>query len=656
MARLGWYLARLRAMSPAEIGHRLAEAGRKRRWRRRPVGWDAAPPGAEGPLPGFPDLRAGLAAAADVPAVRESLERVRQRRLRFLGRDWPPAFLEVPGEASGFWLHDPVTGGRWPGAEASSFRVDVRSTSDAPGPDGTLGDVKYVWEPSRLQLLHPLAAALAAGEAWAGPAAAGLLRSWAEANPPYGGVHWVSGIELAMRLVSVALLAAAAGPEGLEPADRALVRQVAAAHAHHLAAFPSLHSSANNHRVAEGLGLLVAGLLLPERGASWEGEGRAILEAEAERQILPDGVGAEQSPTYQAFTMEMLALAALLARGAGRPLAAGIGDRLARGAAFLLALMDEAGHVPAIGDDDEGRVLAQPPDREPRYVASVTAAVAGLTGRPDLLPPDRDLHLRDAVFGTRGARRPAALPEGLRVFPEGGYSAARERVAGRSVHVVLDHGPLGYLALAAHGHADALALWLGIDGQPVLIDAGTYLYHSGRARRTALRESPAHNTLSIAGASQSVASAGFSWSSRADAALTAQEPGRFWSVTGAHAGYARRFGARHVRRLSRTPEGLAIADRLEGAPRPLPVEVRFLLHPDLAVAQRDGEVMVAGADGPLCRFVPPSGFGTALLRNGEPGAVHSARFGHLAPAQAVVLTGRLAAEPALTRIVVLPDR
>ena len=54
--------------------------------------------------------------------------------------------------------------------------------------------------------------------------------------------------------------------------------------------------------------------------------------------------------------------------------------------------------------------------------------------------------------------------------------------------LTFDHGPVGYLSIAAHGHADTLAVWLSIGDQPVFVDAGTYLYHSSRALRDAFRE------------------------------------------------------------------------------------------------------------------------------------------------------------------------
>ena len=54
--------------------------------------------------------------------------------------------------------------------------------------------------------------------------------------------------------------------------------------------------------------------------------------------------------------------------------------------------------------------------------------------------------------------------------------------------LIFDHGPVGYLSIAAHGHADTLAVWLSIGTQPVFVDAGTYLYHSSKALRDAFRQ------------------------------------------------------------------------------------------------------------------------------------------------------------------------
>ena len=201
-----------------------------------------------------------------------------------------------------------------------------------------LGDVKYVWELNCLQFLHPIAAQIAlTGDVALTRWAFRVVASWARANPPFRGVNWASGIELALRVVSLAMLVAAARPDCLERSERELLRRLIAAHGYWLHRFPSRFSSANNHLVAEALGLFVAGTLVPdlEKAAVWVRHGRLVLEAEALKQILDDGVGVEQSPTYQAFTMEMIAFAALLAEGIFKPLSSIVIDRLALGATHL---------------------------------------------------------------------------------------------------------------------------------------------------------------------------------------------------------------------------------------------------------------------------------------------------------------------------------
>jgi uncharacterized heparinase superfamily protein len=654
LRRSRWYASRLAAMPAREIPHRIEEAVRRRQWRREVGGWGRFAAIGDGPLADLAPLRDRL---ARTPTYEGSAAKGRQRalegKIQLLGRDWPlvspPASWGLAPQTA-LWFHDPVTRKSWPGAEVSCFDLDVRSTGEE------LGDVKYVWELNRLQILHPLAAAAARGDDASRETVLAILEDWAEANPPYRGVNWVSGIEIAMRLVSIALTVAAVEPTALTSDTRMLFRRMIAAHGRYLHAFPSKHSSANNHRLAEGLGLFIAGILLPDlaEASTWELEGRQILETEACRQILPDGVGVEQSPTYQAFVMEMLALAARIASDLGEPLAPTVATRLADGAQFLRWLIDDCGHAPAIGDDDEGRVLAQPPDREPRYVASVLAAVAGLTGRPDLAPPTRDPHLRNHILGSAWADETQPALAGLQVFEQGGYTCAKETIRGRRCHLVFDHGPLGFAPLSAHGHADALAIWLTIDDQPILVDAGTYLYFSGRDTRTRLRESLVHNTLSVQDRSQSKARPAFSWASQAKARLLDVARGASWSATASHDGYHRNFGVHHVRRVERLSGGYGIADALEGATRPLPVTTNFLCHPDIgATTTKDGSVEITGGGRLLCRISPPAGYEVRIerARTGSYGfACCSRAFGELAPTTRLVLAGMLGSRPVTTQI------
>jgi hypothetical protein len=80
-----------------------------------------------------------------------------------------------------------------------------------------------------------------------------------------------------------------------------------------------------------------------------------------------------------------------------------------------------------------------------------------------------------------------------------------------------DHGPHGYLSIAAHAHADALALELRCGGVEVLVDPGTYTYQGEPEWRSYFRSTIAHNCLELAGQSQSIAGGPFLWLSAAAA-------------------------------------------------------------------------------------------------------------------------------------------
>jgi len=76
---------------------------------------------------------------------------------------------------------------------------------------------------------------------------------------------------------------------------------------------------------------------------------------------------------------------------------------------------------------------------------------------------------------------------------------------------VADAGPLGYLSIAAHGHADALAFILSAGGCDILIDPGTYAYHTQKKWRDYFRGTSAHNTVRVDGLDQSVIGGNFIW-------------------------------------------------------------------------------------------------------------------------------------------------
>jgi len=629
---LEWYVRRIAVMSPGELMHRAREMYRRKVVRQPLAGWSAFDIG-DGPVAKLePLLRFGAAKWPEALA-RQVDAAAGTPGLAFLGQDWPEDALI--GKTPGLWTMDPVSGLSWAGREQFCFDVQWRSEAQK-------GDVKFVLELNRLQTLQAMAAiAIRDRNARLAEEAAEILLSWMEENPPFMGVNWLSCIELALRAVSIGFVATAL--ETVAPGHRygGSIRALMAAHAYWIDRFPSLHSSANNHRVAEGLGLWVAAETVPDmpNAERYRSEGRSILIEAATSQFHEDGTGKEQSPTYTAFTVEAILLGIMLGRAHGQELPADVERRLVKAARQLRAMLDDDGNCPRIGDDDEGRVIACPAMRDDRYVASVVAAAAGVLAAPELAPPNRDLHLRDIVFGSPGTCRGVAA--GVTVFAAGGYTVVRDHVNGRNMMLVMDHGPLGLWPLAAHGHADALAVWLHLDGQPVFVDAGTYSYHTSGAMRDHLRSTASHNTLMIAGESQSLPAGPFNWRHRATGRLVdANERLEDWSVTGVHDGYRKRFGVIHRRTCRRSDGGFVIEDALDGEVAVAGLQIGFLLHPGLnAERSPDGSVRISRKGHALLRLVAPSETAIEIIsreNSRTTGNVYSGRYNHLAAATRIV--------------------
>ena len=98
---------------------------------------------------------------------------------------------------------------------------------------------------------------------------------------------------------------------------------------------------------------------------------------------------------------------------------------------------------------------------------------------------------------------------------QGGYIV----MGGEGCHLVFDAGPLGYLGIAAHGHADALSFCLAIDDAWWLVDPGTYAYHSAPEWRSYFRGTSAHNTIRVNGNDQSQMGGAFMWLRKAHATV-----------------------------------------------------------------------------------------------------------------------------------------
>lgn len=631
-AKLHWYRHRLGAMSLPEIAHRVKEALLRKHdfyfsGKLIPKRHDY------GALPEIPRLRENLS-AWDVPPPllaewRDAAEKAGRGEFHLLNQHWPHC---PPHEK---WHMDPVTGTAWP-ADQYCFAVDFRHTQQK-------GDVKYVWELNRLQYLHPVAAlACKTRDKDLSLFCLREIESWIDANPAHKGVNWASGIELALRTVSILLVISLTGEHATE-SQRMKIWQTLEAHAIWLERYPSLYSSANNHRTAEGLGIFLIGALCPQlqSSARWNRYGWNVVCEMLGQQVLADGVGAEQSHSYTAAILEMFLLAWHAARHAGVSIPEFYLPRLEKAALCLRWFTDAGGRHPHIGDEDNARIIGGYVPGE-LYISSMMNAVASVSGDAHLASPWHSYHLRQALFGFPPYA--SVSPEGMKTFHEGGYTVGRHRINHQEVLLAMDHGGVGYLSIAAHGHADALAVWAHIGDQPVLVDAGNYLYHSGGEWRPYFRSTAAHNTLCVEHTDSSIMSGNFNWSHKANVqVLSTGKKEEGWWVEAEHDGYKEAFGVVHRRSLQVHPsQGFSVEDSLIGA-EGRHVEINFHLHPDVSAEQKDGAILIRKGRQKLLYVKHQSALRSAVVNaDGTGHGWYSPAFGEKAPSARITFSGVLA--------------
>jgi hypothetical protein len=570
-------------MSPTEIFYRALDAGRQQIWARRQVHRGdqvALPPGVLGERTFASPLPASAREGVDPDAASASIRVAHE----VLAGTWTVLGTPRADSADPDWFHDPVTGRRAPDRQLA-FRVQFRDEAET-------GNIKQVWEMSRHHQVTVLAAAwwLTQDERYA-EAAAAQLRSWWSANPFLTGVHWTSGIEAGIRLISWTWIRRLLDEwpkvgDLFEHNDDAL-RQIAW-HQDFLAAFPSRGSSANNHVVAEAAGRLVAACAFPwyARTAQWRSSAAALLERELAANTFDDGLNRELATDYHRFVLELGLLAAVEADAIGQPLSAGTWERLARMLDAGAAVLDATGRAPRQGDDDEGRALiVDDPEGDPW--ATILSAGAALLGAPGWWP-DFAGSVQGSLLGALGRSRQMPRPtERPRRFPDAGLVLLTSRPQdGPEIWCRCDGGPHGFLSIAAHAHADALSLEVRHDGVDILADPGTYCYHGEAVWREWFRSTAAHNTVEIGGVSQAESGGPFLWNAHPRTTILSCEVGerplQTWSAE--HDGYLRLNTPtthRRIATLDSPGRRLTVIDTFDAGDAPL--RLSWHLGPDIVV-------------------------------------------------------------------------
>lgn len=478
-ARISWYQSRLRRMSRGEIFWRCKQITRAK-------------------------IDAVITGRSSVPekaaAVRKTLMRPKSPlKIKYFNKSFEWQFDDLPWQGPGEQRHL---------AQKHWTRINYRDAA-------RYGDPKQVWELNRHQFVRNWIVddiankhALASFEL--------MITQWIEQNPYGYGINWTSSLELALRLMSWQSALQALGKENLNPRVLEVILDSTSEHARHIATYPSLYSSSNNHRIGELVGEMAAAAMFPENQFLKKNAARAWkdLEAEAQLQVSEDGVSREQAVFYHAYVLLFLRRAALYAPILSFIVPSWFQELVNRMQKFLNATTDAKNEWFEIGDRDDGNLLALTNWTSQAEV--IHEAQQGNNQFSNKRHPDK-------IF-TSTVRSPALstiCPEGFHAFPEGGYGIWKTK----GFHLLFRAGNFGYPAIAAHAHCDQLAVLLKINNKDVLTDSGTYCYHDEEGWRRYFKGSAAHNVVRIDQCDQADYGGPFLWNTNPAATVKRMDPG-----------------------------------------------------------------------------------------------------------------------------------
>jgi hypothetical protein len=388
-----------------------------------------------------------------------------------------------------------------------SFAHQINIRSDQ------FGSAKYVWEVNRMLFLTLIAMEYKkTKEEKFLELLMYHISSWTQQNPYLTGVNWYSNIEVNIRLINWHYCWKLIDAESLIKTNEkfrqfvdAIWHPLICNHVEYSHKHPSYYSSANNHLVSEYAGLYVASLTwknLPNQKEIFEFAQKG-LEEEIQNQHTVEGVNREEAAEYIQFINDFFLVAAIVGREKRVPFSDNYQKKLHQIAKYLNAFLDCKDNYPMYGDGDDGYLLCPYSKAHFNNFTSQLSTFAAYFEDPTLkrksLTWDNKSNL---LLGAKGKvifdqLKALGDPLGSSFFPKSGHYIFRKRKENFETYMHFDAAPLGFLSIAAHGHADALSFILHVDGKPIFVDSGTYTYHTHREWREYFVSTLAHNTIQV---------------------------------------------------------------------------------------------------------------------------------------------------------------
>ena len=422
------------------------------------------------------------------------------------------------------------------------------------------GDIKRIWELSRMHQLMPLCKAyVITNKKEYCDKIKQLIHEWIDGNPRFEGPNWINPMEISIRCANI-INALFLCPSLCE--DKKWLRDVnkllwwsGVYVRYHLENTTLVN---NNHYMSDLVGLLYISLYfkdikdknLNKEIIEWIDFSYKELHKEALTQILPDGGSFEKSTSYHTYVLELLFVSSILIKNNTLLDTNGLDRTVNRMRTFVLRFSHN-NIIPFIGDSDNTR-LFQFDDHYPY----------GNQKDYSVLFRHLNMYYNEEV-------------EKCEKFVDSGHYFINKN----NIDVVINCGRL--YANAGHCHNDQLSYILWYNDNQVTEDSGTYCYTSDPNKRNLYRSTAQHSTIIVDGKEQNEFVKCFGIKEKTMSSCLKYED---CSFTGCHKGYFSELGVMVNRTINITNNQVNIKDSLN---KFIPSVSKIILSPNVRQVAED---------------------------------------------------------------------
>ncbi|MGU8962050.1 alginate lyase family protein [Clostridium perfringens] len=382
-----------------------------------------------------------------------------------------------------------------------SLDIDCKFTDD-------IGDIRYTWEINRHQFLPYIAIAYKNTK---NDIYYNIIKKhfydWNKENFFLKGVNWSSPMEISLRSYQWLIVYYFIKDSKDEIFKKDIIKLIISS-MDYVSKNLSSYSSANNHLILEAFILSEIGYILNDSyKQNWFEIGYSILNKEIPLQFYNDGVNKEQAQHYQAFVTDAMLQYNFFLRKINKKT---IHDEIIKKSLVFLGSLYTENFNFDFGDSDDAKIINISLENINyyKYVLQL-GSIYYNTKFIEISNIYKEVSFITGIY--KMDIRNDYLYKKLNNFTEAGYFLIRDN---KSI-LLFDCANLGFKEIAAHGHADALALIFYYNGNPLFIDSGTYIYNVESELRDYFRATIAHNTLVYNNRNQSEIKGPFLWGKKA---------------------------------------------------------------------------------------------------------------------------------------------